>query len=235
MSDRDFDVDRLAAYLYLSPQQVGKMADRGQLPGRRIGGEWRFSPEEIHHWLEERIGASDQAELVEVEGVLERHAEDQEGPPELHKLLLPAAIAIPLAAKTSNSVINAMVQLAGETGVLWDPDKMAEAVRVRETLHPTALDNGVAMLHPRRPLPTILAQPLLALGLTWQGIPFGGSKGVLTDVFFSICSMDDAEHLRILARLSRLLSSDGFLQSLREFTEPAAVIALVRECEEGLN
>jgi PTS system nitrogen regulatory IIA component len=111
---------------------------------------------------------------------------------------------------------------------------MADAVRVRETLHPTALDNGVALLHPRRPLAAILGQPLLALGLTWQGIPFGGSKGVLTDVFFLICSTDDAEHLRILARLSRLLSLDGFLQELRSCTEAREVTALIRESEESL-
>ena len=49
----DLDVARLANYLHLSPDQVTKMAVRGRIPGRKVGGQWRFSEAEIHHWLEE--------------------------------------------------------------------------------------------------------------------------------------------------------------------------------------
>ena len=66
----DFDLPGLARYLHLTPQQVAKLADRGHLPGRKVGGEWKFSKADIHHWLERRIGLSDEEELLEVEGVL---------------------------------------------------------------------------------------------------------------------------------------------------------------------
>ena len=33
----------------------------------------------------------------------------------------------------------------------------------------------------------IESEGLLALGITASGIPFGGSRGILTDVFFLIC------------------------------------------------
>jgi deoxyxylulose-5-phosphate synthase len=59
--------------------------------------------------------------------------------------LLPLeAIAVPLNARTRNSVIDSMVELAAQTGWLWDPKAMAEAVHAREDMHPTALENGVA-------------------------------------------------------------------------------------------
>jgi len=70
-------------------------------------------------------------------------------------------------------------------------------------------------LHPRRPMAKILSQPLLALGCTSSGIPFGGAAA-LTDVFFLICSMEDRVHLRVLARLSRILASAGFLGALHQ-------------------
>ena len=60
------------------------------------------------------------------------------------------AIEIPLSARTRNSVITSMVDVAARTGWLWDPGKMAEAVRSREDMFPTALETGVALLHPRR-------------------------------------------------------------------------------------
>ena len=99
---------------------------------------------------------------------------------------------------------------------------MAEAVRSREQLHSTALDNGVALMHPRRPLTSILAEPVIALGISPQGIPFGG-RGQLTDIFFLICSTDDRGHLRTLARLSRLIGSDELLDALRQAPSAAAV------------
>jgi len=38
VADDDFDLDSLAAYLHLSTAQVARMADRGQIPGRRVSG-----------------------------------------------------------------------------------------------------------------------------------------------------------------------------------------------------
>jgi PTS system nitrogen regulatory IIA component len=233
MASRDFDVDSLAAYLHLSPQQVARMADRGKLPGRKISGQWRFAEAEVHHWLEDRIGLSDEGELVQMESVLDRRRGEQAEVVSLAKMLPLDAIAVPLQARTRGSVIGEMAQLAARTGLLWDPERMAEAVRERESLHPTALDIGVALLHPRRPMPNILAEPFLALGRTYQGVPFGGVRGGLTDLFFLILSTDDRGHLRTLARLSRLLGDSTTLDGLRCCENPASTrdwIAL-REAE----
>jgi PTS system nitrogen regulatory IIA component len=234
MAHEDFDIDSLAAYLHLTPQQVMKLADRGKIPGRKVAGQWRFSQAEIHHWVEHRIGLSDEEELIEVEGVLEQSAGATPADIVIASLLLPEAIAIPLEARTRNSVINRMVDLAAGTGLLWDPEKMAEAVRAREDLYPTALDNGVALMHPRRPMSGILCQAFLALGCTSSGIPFGRGRGGMTDVFFLICSVDDSGHLRTLARLSRVIGSPGFLDALRAAPDAGAAHALIAETENSL-
>jgi len=235
MPTQDFGIESLAAYLHLSPQQVTRLADRGKLPGRKVAGEWRFSRAEIHHWLEARIGLSDD-ELVDVEGVLE--AQDRADRQEqilIARLLPPEAIEIPLRARTRNSVFTAMVDVAARTGWLWDPAKMVQAVRAREDMYSTALDNGVALLHPRRPMPSILGQAFLALGCTPTGIPFGGSRGGLTDVFFLICSVEDRGHLKTLARLSRVISSPGFLDELRQAPHATAAHQLIAQTEAGLS
>ena len=49
MSQEDFDIHRLAEYLHMMPSAVIKLAERGKLPGRRVGGDWRFAAAEIHH------------------------------------------------------------------------------------------------------------------------------------------------------------------------------------------
>jgi PTS system nitrogen regulatory IIA component len=225
MLDDDFDIDGLAAFLHLAPAQVARLADRGKLPARKVGGAWRFSAAEIHHWLENRIGLSDEQELVEVEGVLDRASPAEEEVPRIAALLPLEAMAVPLRARTRNSVITEMVDAAARTGWLWDPPKMVEAVRAREEMHPTALENGVALLHPRRPMSNILGQGFLAFGRTETGIPFGGSRGTLTDLFFLILSVEDRGHLRVLARLSRLINDMDFLSELRSAANVATAHA----------
>jgi nitrogen PTS system EIIA component len=230
----DFDVNGLAGYLHLDLQKVVKLAERGRLPGRKVAGQWRFSKSEIHHWYEQRIGLSDEEELMEVEHALLRAAPaDQQQEVSIAAMLPLEAIAVPLRARTRNSVIESMVELAAGSGWLWDPKAMSDAVRTREEMHPTALENGVALLHPRRPMPQILAQAFLALGCTTTGIPFG-EGAPLTDVFFLICSMEDRGHLRTLARLSRVLTAKGFLSQLREAADPQAVHQLIADIEEKL-
>ena len=231
MAEEDFDIDALAAYLHLMPAQVSRMAERSKLPGRKVSGKWRFSRAEIHHWLEHRIGACDEEGLVQMEKVLDRAAATDVS---LGAALPSTAIAVPLAAKTRGRVVSAMVDLAAETGWLWDVDKMAEAVLAREQMQPTALDIGVALLHPRRPMPGILGEAFVALGITPTGIPFGGSGSQMTDVFFLILSADDQWHLRILARISRLSSVSDFLNELRHAADVGAARELIERVEEEL-
>ncbi len=233
MSTGDFDVRSLAIYLHTTPDRVLRLAERGNIPGRKVGGQWRFSRAEIHHWLERRMGVSDDAELAAMEDTL---APQNASTPSLSVAdMLPVeAIEIPLQARTKNSVIRRMVELAANTGWLWDVDAMADAVAKREELYPTALENGAALLHPRRPMSSILGEAFLAFGRTARGIPFGSDRGVLTDCFFLICSVDDRGHLRTLARLSRLMANPYFLPQLREVDDPHEVRRLIAEFEAKL-
>ena len=235
MSSQDLDVNELAASLQLTPAQVSKMADRGKLPGRRIAGQWRFSQAEVHAWLEQRIGASTSEELVRFQSVVDRWSDRSSGEGELAQLLHSEAIEIPLAARTSRAVVRRMCELAERTGLLWDAVRMAESVHAREQLHTTALDIGVALLHPRRPQTSILSEPLLALGVSSQPLPFGNEGGHLTDVFFLICSTDDRQHLQVLAKLSRLLQATGFLSELRKCGAAVDAYRLVADFEATLE
>lgn len=235
MPTSDFDVESLAAYLHMMPAQIARLADRGKIPARKVGGKWRFSRPEIHHWLEERIGLSDEQELVQMEGVLRRAAApDADEPVTIEHLLPLEAIALPLGARTRSKVITQMTELAAGSGWLWDAKTFAEAVEAREMLQSTALDSGVALLHPRRPLTSLLERSFLALGVTLTGIPFGGSRGT-TDIFFLICSVKDQAHLRILARLSRLIGDADLLAKIRASSDAPALRELLIERDRALG
>ena len=46
------DLDGAADLLRIDAEQVAELATSGELPGRRIGDEWRFSREALLKWLE---------------------------------------------------------------------------------------------------------------------------------------------------------------------------------------
>ncbi|MDR1382237.1 MAG: PTS sugar transporter subunit IIA [Planctomycetaceae bacterium] len=227
---------QLVKYLHLPESKVKKLVDRGDIPGRKVKGEWQFSMPEINTWLEQRIGVSDDSELAVIEENFERASPPDEQPTASIVTFLPLeAVAVPLAVRTKESAIRSMTQLAVNTGLLWDGEKMADALRKREELHPTALDNGVAILHPRRPMPNLLSETFLALGVARAGIPFGGGFGNLTDVFFLLCSMDDQIHLRLLARLSRVLTAPNFLATLRQLESAQEIKQLIADTEAAIE
>ena len=51
MAETALTLDEVAQFLKVSPQTVRRLAAKGELPGRKIGNKWRFSPLAIHLWL----------------------------------------------------------------------------------------------------------------------------------------------------------------------------------------
>ncbi len=234
MTHSNLNMAQLCRYLHLPESRGKKLVDKGTNPGRRVNGEWVFARDEVNRWLEQRIGESDDAELADVETALQRN-ESFDGPVQISKLIPEGGIALPLHARTRDSAIRSMVALGMETGLLWDPDALTQAVKQREELHSTALDNGVALLHPRRPMSNIMEDAFIVLGILPSGIPFGGGFDNKTDIFFLICSQDDRGHLRTLARLSRILTWPNFLDRLREAGDAAEIRTLIAEVETEIS
>jgi len=234
----ELTLEELASYLHLTPAQVMKLASRDKIPGRKVAGEWRFNESEIHLWLEEQIGVADEQALERVEQVLHQRHRKTTGSDDVAKIadLMPLdCIRVPLTSRTKTAVVRELCDHLMHVGWLWDPEEMGQAILEREDLHPTALENGVALLHPRRPMAAILPDRYIALGITSNGIPFGGPRGSLTDVFFLLASADDGGHLRTLARLSRLLSLPEFLPELRASEDPAGALDVIRRYDDLLD
>ncbi len=204
------DMEELAAYLSRDVREVGKLASRGHLPGHKVGGQWRFARAEINQWLEGQLSGYSDKQLAALEGVRGiPHG------PLIADLLAQDSVAVPLGASTRTSALKGLLQLAEQSWQVYEPETLLESIRAREERGTTALPGGVAIPHPHRPLPAALGESVLAYGRTLSGIPFGAPLGELTDIFFLVCCRDDGTHLRVLARLTRLLMRPGFLDELR--------------------
>jgi nitrogen PTS system EIIA component len=225
------DLTQLASYLQRDVREVSKLASRGHLPGHKVGGEWRFARAEINQWLEGQLAGYSDQQLTALETRGHRDAE-QEGL--IADLLSAASMAVPLTSRTRAGVLKDLVALAEQSWNVYDPGAILEAIRQREEMASTALPSGVAIPHPRRPLAKALGAPVMAYGRTVSGIPFGEPSGTLTDIFFLVCCQDDGTHLRVLARLSRLLLRPGFLDDLRAAETVADTWEIIAAAERDL-
>lgn len=218
-------LEQLAAHLGRDRRELEKLASRGNIPGQKIEGEWRFHPAEVRHWLEQEMRQYNVAELAVVEQAQRSVEVDVEVP--VSSLLRPETMEVPLEARTRRSVLESLVEIAGRTWHVWEPGPILEAVLERESVFSTGFENGVAIPHPRNPLPQALGESLIAYGRTSSGIPFGAPKRALTDVFFLILCRDARTHLQVLARLGRMLQLPGFLDELRGATDVTASHAVI--------
>jgi PTS system nitrogen regulatory IIA component len=230
MPNEVMTLEQVASYLQRDVREVSKLANRGYLPGHKVGGQWRFARAEINHWIETQMHAYTEQELTVLEG---KPAEGDAGPL-ISALLSEATIAVPLRASTRASVLKELVNLAEQTWQVYDPEAILHAIKQREEMASTALGSGVAIPHPRRPLAAALGEHVLAYGRTASGVPFGEPGGALTDIYFLVCCRDERTHLRVLARLSRLLLRQGFLDELRAAETPGATWDVIAAAEKDL-
>jgi nitrogen PTS system EIIA component len=227
------DIEQLAAYLSRDAREVGKLASRGVLPGRKVAGEWRFARAEINHWLEGQLHEYTSDELEALESA---HIGDEADEPLLASLLSEERIAVPLPATTRSSALRELVKVAQSAWFVYDADAIHEAIREREEMGSTALPSGVAFPHPHRPLgDAVLGESLVVFARTGRGIPFGGPRGSLTDLFFLVCCTDNRTHLRVMARLARLMLRDGLIQQLRSTETPAEAYELLTTAESEMQ
>ena len=225
---------QVAAYVHLDLREVRKLASRGQIPCRRIGGKFTFQKSDVDHWIESHMHMLGQDRLAGIERGVSSHHGYETGEPLVCPLIPDGGLAVPLQAKTRDAVLRAMVDLADQCDLVYAQDELLQEVRQREELCSTALWPAVALPHPRHPLPYDIAESFVVAGLTASGIPYGCPDGSLTRLFFLICCKDESTHLHVLARLAQILHDQANIDRLLLSEDPDRFAAVLKELEKSV-
>ena len=226
-------LDELAVQLGRDKRELDKLVSRGRIPGHRVDGHWRFHPAEIRQWLEQEMRGYDTTELAAVEE--SQRGASLAGSSPLAAVLHRDTVQVPMDARTRPSVLETLLEVAGRTWQVWEPAALLAAILEREGVMSTGFESGVAIPHPRNPLPNALGASIVAYGRTLSGIPFGAPKRTLTDVYFLVLCRDSRTHLSVLARLGRLLEVPQFLDELRAAPDSATSYEVIRTADAGLD
>jgi mannitol/fructose-specific phosphotransferase system IIA component (Ntr-type) len=120
-----------------------------------------------------------------------------------------------LRASDATEVLEAIGARLEENGFLPSRIRAVRALRAREEAHTTVLGKGVAVPHATVPG---LQETLLLVARSSDPVPFGPLEEDEATLFFVMLSPpgSEGEHLKLLARICRLLRHPGFLDDVRE-------------------
>ena len=233
MSTDVFSLAELSRHLGRDSREIERLANRGRIPGRKTESGWIFHEREITQWLERELREYTDPELKSFEESLQSPEPCSDVP--VSSLMRLETTQVPLEARTKRSVLESLVEVAGRTWNVWEPAKVLTAVQEREEILSTAFPEGVALPHPRNPLPQCLGASVIAFGRTASGIPFGGPAGGLTDLFFLVLCRDSSTHLRVLARVGRMVRHPGLLEALRATETSADAYQLICDADREIG
>ncbi len=226
MPYQNMSLEDFARHVGMDEREVWRLADRGVLPGNKVSGQWRFNRAQVTEWLQQEMPSFKEDRLIGLEKAMGAEV----GAMTVTELIGLDGVDAALAANTRASVLRELVKLAERTGLLYDAKGLLDALEERESLCSTALPHGVAIPHPRQPMPYVSAEPLICVARLSRGIGFGSPYNDLTRLFFLICCHDDRHHLRVLARLVRILDSD-MIERLMEADTSERLLEMMIEKE----
>ena len=148
----------------------------------------------------------------------------------LHKLLGEDMVLAPLQGRTREDVLREMAEHVRSRAGL--DDGLHDRLLAREALGTTAIGHGVAIPHCRA---AGLKAPVLALGLSRDGVPFSSVDGQDAHVVFLVVSPleNPAVNIRILASIAKLVrKSAGLVAKLLKAATPGEALGVLREEED---
>ena len=117
---------------------------------------------------------------------------------------------------------SARVEAAG----ISDASTVAEKLLERERSHPTVMGSGLAIPHATVPG---LPEPVIGVALSGEPIQFGPPGTDPVRVFFVLLSPPgrEREHVKILARICRLVRHRDFIDRLEAAGDEAGIVEVI--------
>lgn len=204
---------------------VRKWIDEYDLPCEVIDDRYRFNRSELLEWATIR-------KLTVSPSIFEVVNGDAVSESSLSAALERGGIAYDVKATNKRSLLRAIIEELPlpqhcDRDVLW------QLFLAREALGTTALEDGIAVPHPRRPVVLDIERPLVRLTFLAKAMDFQSVDGKLVDTLFAIVSPTVHQHLQLLARLASVLRDGHVRAVLKERANQHDILAAMSGVEHG--
>lgn len=133
-----------------------------------------------------------------------------------------------ITATDKLGVIRAFAGLLKSRGRVENEDELVRALVDRESLGSTGIGGGVAIPHGKL---KSLTDMVVAFGRSSSGVDFQSLDGKPVYLFFLLLTPHDkpGDHLKTLARISRILKNQILRESLRQASQRQELLRLIFE------
>lgn len=139
-----------------------------------------------------------------------------------------------LDASTKSGVLAQLAELYRGSDVGLEPSKIVEVLAERERLASTGVGSGVAIPHGRVPG---LRGVRCVFGVHREGVDFEAIDGEPVHLFIGVLAPDGqaSQHLKALARISRLFRNAELREALIAAKDEAEAHRLLVQADEGAS
>jgi nitrogen PTS system EIIA component len=136
-----------------------------------------------------------------------------------------------LSAETKEEVLGELASRVAANHTNLVIEDVLKILLEREALGSTGIGDGIAIPHGKL---NKLQQPLLSFGRSLKGVDFNALDGRKVSLFFLLLAPEGAVglHLKMLARISRILKDPAVRRELLAVPDAAAIVNILREQDD---
>jgi len=188
----------LSKYLKLNEKTILKMAQSGQLPGFKIGTQWRFYLSIVDEYLQDKV-------VGDIKYDFGRLFKETEILP-LSRFIEKDSICLNLKTKTKINVLKELSVLVCKSDIGVSKNDVFLQLQKREEMLSTVITKGIAVPHSRNPRDDIFKKPGLVVARSIDGVYYDSSTEKV-HLFFVPCAPDVVIHLKLLSKLANLFKN----------------------------
>ena len=202
-------IEEVAAYLRVSERTVYDWAQKGDLPGGKLGTTWRFKREDVENWVNSRISTKTAPAI----------ATAATGGTDL---LTPDRIAV-LEEADKKTVLTKLVDLLAASPLVKNRDELLNGIFAREELMSTGIGFGVGVPHVR-----IDSVSDLVMAVAVSKRPISGYSSLDNQPVQIVCMLaarsdQHAKYIRTLSAVSSRLKDADTRKKIIESDDPAFI------------
>jgi len=199
-------IEEVAAYLRVSERTVYDWAQKGDLPGGKLGTTWRFKREDVENWVNSRISKKP-AQAI----------------PSGSKALLSPDRVLILEQADKETVLTKLVDALATSPVVSKRDELLNGIMAREELMSTGIGFGVGVPHVRIDSVSDLVMAVAICKKPVSGYSSLDNKPVHIVCMLAARSDQHAKYIRTLSAVSSCLKDAETRKKIIESDDPAFI------------
>jgi len=150
----------------------------------------------------------------------------------IEEFIFPELVSTELKGKTKIEILDELSRMLSFKCNAVESADIAKVLIERERLASTGIGEGVAIPHGKM---AGVEKVYAALGLTGAGVDFESIDGKPVNIFIALLAPENStgDHLKALARVSRVFRDRGFRQKLLKSQSSQEAYAALKEADES--